>query len=153
MRELGLPALYNQAFGDKPFCGGWVFTGSDLPMSRQESSPVIRSSVPKSARKDKIMKIRHQDFEDAAAFYAQVLGFENRSDDPEVADFNAHPINLFVIADDEFSGPVLELFVGNLEEARDYLVEHGCKVLRWRGKGQDCYIQDPFGVIYNLWEE
>jgi hypothetical protein len=32
-------------------------------------------------------------------------------------------------------------------------VANGCKVLRWRGKGQDCYIQDPFGVIFNLWEE
>jgi catechol 2,3-dioxygenase-like lactoylglutathione lyase family enzyme len=97
--------------------------------------------------------IRHQDFEDAVTFYSKVLGLENRSEDPELADFDAHPINLFVIADDEFSGPVLELFVSDLEEARNLLVKHGCKVLRWRGKGQDCYIRDPFGVIYNLWEE
>jgi len=62
-------------------------------------------------------------------------------------------LNIFIIGDDEISGPVLELFVGDLEVARDELVANGCKVLRWRGKGQDCYIEDPFGVIYNIWEE
>ena len=40
----------------------------------------------------------------------------------------------------------------DLEAARQELVASGCKVLRWRGKGQDCYIEDPFGVIYNIWE-
>lgn len=97
--------------------------------------------------------IRHKDYEKAVDFYANVIGFENRSSDPDLADFNADPINLFVLADDEFSGPVMELFVDDLEAARDHLVANGCKVLRWRGKRQDCYIQDPFGVIYNLWEE
>lgn len=97
--------------------------------------------------------IRHKDNKSVVNFYSNVLGFINRSSNPELADFDVDPINLFVIADDEFSGPVMELFVSNLEEARDYLVEHGCKILRWRGKGQDCYIQDPFGVIFNIWEE
>jgi predicted enzyme related to lactoylglutathione lyase len=97
--------------------------------------------------------VRHKDYASAVEFYSQVFGFRNRSSDPELADFDANPINLFVIEDDEFSGPVLELFVSDLEKVREYLVENGCKVLRWRGKGQDCYIQDPFGVIYNLWEE
>ena len=94
--------------------------------------------------------VRHQDCESAVEFYCKVLGFQNRSNNPELADFDANPINLFVLEDDEFSGPVLELFVRDLEEARDYLVKNGCQVLRWRGKGQDCYIQDPYGVTYNL---
>lgn len=97
--------------------------------------------------------IRHKDYKKAVDFYANVIGFENRSSDPDLADFDADPINLFVLADDEFNGPVMELFVEDLEAARDHLVANGCKVLRWRGKRQDCYIQDPFGAIYNLWEE
>jgi len=97
--------------------------------------------------------VRHANYTSAVDFYSRVLGFLNRSSDPKLADFDASPINLFVIEDDELSGPVLELFVSNLEDARNYLVENGCEVLRWRGKGQDCYIRDPFGVIYNLWEE
>ena len=43
--------------------------------------------------------------------------------------------------------------VDDLEKARETLEANGCKVLRWRGKGQDCYVRDPFGVIFNLWEE
>ena len=92
-------------------------------------------------------------FDEALEFYKNVLGFENRSSDPELGDFDASPINLFVLEDDEFRGPVMELFVDNLEEARDYFETNGCKILRWRGKGQDCYIEDPFGVRYNVWEK
>jgi catechol 2,3-dioxygenase-like lactoylglutathione lyase family enzyme len=97
--------------------------------------------------------VRTRRFLDAVDFYTNVLGFENRSTDPELADLDASPLNLFVIEDHEFRGPVLELFVDDLEEARAVLVANGCEVLRWRGKGQDCYIKDPFGVIFNLWEE
>lgn len=92
-------------------------------------------------------------FAQAVDFYTNVLGFENRSSDPELGDLDASPIRLFVLEDDEFRGPVMELFVEDLEEARKILEANGCKVLRWRGKGQDCYVQDPFGVIFNIWEE
>ena len=92
-------------------------------------------------------------FSEAVEFYSTVLGFKNRSTDPELADFDANPINLFVLEDDEFRGPVMELFVNNLEAAREYLEANGCRILRWRGKGQDCYIEDPFGVRYNVWEK
>ncbi len=96
--------------------------------------------------------VRTSHFTKAVDFYTKVIGFENRSDNPELADLEANPLNIFIIEDDEFRGPVLELFVDDLEAARQELVANGCKVLRWRGKGQDCYIEDPFGVIYNIWE-
>lgn len=89
----------------------------------------------------------------AVDFYTKVIGFKNRSVNPEIADFDASPMTIFIIEDEEISGPVMELYVDDLEKAREILLENGCKVLRWRGKGQDCYIQDPFGVIFNLWEE
>jgi predicted enzyme related to lactoylglutathione lyase len=60
---------------------------------------------------------------------------------------------MFVIEDPEIQGLVMELCVDDLEQAREELVANGCKVLRWRGKGQDCYVKDPFGVIFNLWQE
>ena len=97
--------------------------------------------------------VRTRRLSEAVDFYTNVLGFKNRSDDPALADLDASPLNLFIIEDHEFRGPVLELFVDDLEEARQKLVANGCKILRWRGKGQDCYVKDPFGVIFNLWEE
>lgn len=97
--------------------------------------------------------VRTSRFSDAVSFYSNVLGFTNRSTDPELGDHDAGPLNLFVIADDEVSGPVMELFVEDLEQAREELLASGCQVIRWRGRGQDCYVRDPFGVTYNLWEK
>ena len=97
--------------------------------------------------------VRTRRLSEAVDFYTNVLGFKNRSDDPALADLDASPLNLFIIEDQEFRGPVLELFVDDLEKARQRLVANGCKILRWRGKGQDCYVKDPFGVIFNIWEE
>lgn len=96
--------------------------------------------------------VRTADYSDAVTFYSQVLGFPDRSEEPDLADLDANPLNLFIIKDEEIFGPVMELFVEDLESARDELTAHGCEILRWRGKGQDCYIKDPFGVIFNLWE-
>jgi catechol 2,3-dioxygenase-like lactoylglutathione lyase family enzyme len=97
--------------------------------------------------------VRTERFADAMTFYSRVLGFPNRSDDPALGEHDAEPLNLFVIEDDEVSSLVMELFVEDLEAAREELLANGCEVVRWRGKGQDCYIRDPFGVIYNLWEQ
>jgi catechol 2,3-dioxygenase-like lactoylglutathione lyase family enzyme len=96
--------------------------------------------------------VRTRRFAEAIDFYTNVLGFRNRSDDPDLADLDASPLNLFVIEDPEIRGPVMELFVDDLERARATLVAKGCEILRWRGKGQDCYVRDPFGVIFNVWE-
>ncbi|MEJ2750591.1 MAG: hypothetical protein P8183_22205, partial [Anaerolineae bacterium] len=74
--------------------------------------------------------IRTQQTEAAVAFYSKVLGFANRSSDPDLADLDARPLTLFIIEDQEISGPVMELFVNDLEQARDELVAQGCQVLR-----------------------
>lgn len=97
--------------------------------------------------------VRTRNFSEAVDFYTNVLGFQNRSDSPDLADLDASPLRLFVIEDTKVRGPVMELFVEDLAEARETLVANGCKVLRWRGKGQDCYVEDPFGVIFNVWEK
>ena len=97
--------------------------------------------------------VRTQHVSEAVEFYTKVLGFQDRSDSPNLADLDASPLTLFVIEDAEIRGPVMELFVKDLEKARETLVANGCKILRWRGKGQDCYVQDPFGVIFNIWED
>ncbi len=96
--------------------------------------------------------IRTSQFSDTVDFYTKVISLDNRSEDPDLADLDASPLNIFIVEDDEFQGPVLELFVDDLEAARKKLVANGCKVTRWWGKGQDCYIEDPFRVIYNIWE-
>jgi catechol 2,3-dioxygenase-like lactoylglutathione lyase family enzyme len=97
--------------------------------------------------------VRTKNYREATEFYTRVLGFPNRSDNPEHANLDASPLTIIIDKDYDMNGPVLELFVDNLEEARDILLTNGCKIIVWKGKGEDCYIQDPFGVIYNLWED
>ncbi len=47
----------------------------------------------------------------------------------------------------------MEFCVDDLDVARDSLISKGCRVIKWEGKGKDCYLKDPFGMIFNLWEE
>ena len=96
--------------------------------------------------------VRADRLNEAIDFYSRVFGFQNRSTDPNLGDFDASPLNMFVIEDQELSGIILELYLEDLDTARKELIDNGCEVIRWRGKGQDCYIRDPFGVINNLWE-
>ena len=90
--------------------------------------------------------------QDALDFYTRVLGFPQREDSSEFSNIDADPFTFFIGEDDEIRGPVMELFIDNLEAAKAHLVANGCKILRWRGKGEDCYVEDPFGVIFNIWE-
>ena len=45
--------------------------------------------------------VRTDLFSEAVRYYTGVLGFENRSQDPELADLDASPLNIFIIEDDE----------------------------------------------------
>jgi predicted enzyme related to lactoylglutathione lyase len=99
------------------------------------------------------VSVRTDQFAEALRFYSQVIGFEIRKQGDSTADLDATPLTFFIDDDQELAGPVMELFVDDLEAAREYLVANGCKVLRWKDKGQDCYIEDPFGVRFNIWQE
>jgi predicted enzyme related to lactoylglutathione lyase len=92
--------------------------------------------------------------EEATHFYESVLGFKQpeQSFVNEVefrTDFN----NIFLIEGNENLGPVMEIVVENLEEAKKHLLKNGFEIVRWEGKGKDCYVKDPFGKIFNVWEE
>jgi hypothetical protein len=58
-------------------------------------------------------------------------------------------INLFIERGPAL-GPVFEVTVKGVEEARLRLVNQGCKVVKDEPEFPRCYIQDPFGLIYNL---
>jgi catechol 2,3-dioxygenase-like lactoylglutathione lyase family enzyme len=95
--------------------------------------------------------------DEAVRFYRDVIGLETVEENPGSIEFSAEPYRLFVDRSDAHGsvalGMVLELLVHDLEIARQELVDAGCEVIRWEGRGKDCYIRDPFGAIFNLWEE
>jgi catechol 2,3-dioxygenase-like lactoylglutathione lyase family enzyme len=84
----------------------------------------------------------------AAAFYVEQLGFEITGETPMIGLHGDH-INLF-IEEGPPLGPVLEVTVADVEEAKARLVKNGCTIVKDEPHVPRCYVRDPYGLIYNL---
>lgn len=85
--------------------------------------------------------------------YQDVFGLEVKTGDDGYDFVDMAPMIAYVEKDAGFTGPVFELLVDDVEAARDYLVPKGFQVLRWEGVGGACFVEDPNGVRYNLFQE
>jgi len=93
--------------------------------------------------------IQAPDIRGAAAFYVENLGFTVTAEDERMMSLHGPHINLF-IEQGPALGPVLEVVVKDVGKTRRRLVENGCRVVKDEPEFPRCYIQDPFGLIYNL---
>ena len=93
--------------------------------------------------------IQAPDPRSAASFYVHELGFEVTGETPGLISLHGEHINLF-IEQGPALGPVLEVTVASVEEAKRRLVQKGCKIVKDEPDFPRCYIQDPFGLVYNL---
>ncbi len=94
--------------------------------------------------------IQAQDPKKAASFYVQQLGFEVTGDEePAMISLHGKRINLFIERGPAL-GPVLEVTVDDVEEAKQRLLSKGCKVVKDEPESPRCYVRDPYGLIYNL---
>jgi catechol 2,3-dioxygenase-like lactoylglutathione lyase family enzyme len=84
----------------------------------------------------------------AAAFYVDQFGFELTGETPMIGLHGEH-INLFIEQGPPL-GPVLEVMVANVEEAKARLVKKGCVIVQDEPHVPRCYVRDPYGLIYNL---
>ncbi len=87
----------------------------------------------------------------AASFYVKELGFEITGETANMIDLRGENINLFIERGPAL-GPVLEVTVKNVTEARANLVEEGCQVVKDEPEFPRCYVKDPYGLIYDLTE-
>jgi len=92
--------------------------------------------------------IQAPDPKKAAAFYVEQLGFEITGEKPMIG-LHGENINLF-IEQGPTLGPVLEVTVKDVEEAKARLVKHGCEVIKDEPHVPRSYVRDPYGLIYNL---
>jgi hypothetical protein len=92
--------------------------------------------------------IQSPDPESAAAFYVQQLGFEITGREPMIS-LHGDNINLF-IERGPVLGPVLEVTVDSVEEAKRRLVGQGCEIVKDEPHFPRCYVKDPHGLTYNL---
>jgi catechol 2,3-dioxygenase-like lactoylglutathione lyase family enzyme len=89
--------------------------------------------------------VRTDKYQEAVDFYSMELGFQNRSDDPDLGDFDASPLRLFVIADNELNGLVHELLVEDLDQARNALDKKAAKSSAGMGKARIA----PSGILFS----
>ena len=93
--------------------------------------------------------IQSQDPKSAAKFYVENLGFEITEETPNLVSLCGKHINLF-IEQGPALGPVLEVTVANVEEAKQRLTKQGCKIVKDEPDSPQCYVKDLYGLIYNL---
>lgn len=88
----------------------------------------------------------------AVAFYQEVFGYTLVEATGQNTELKASPIRLFIDQGAPM-GPIMEVVVDDLETARIELLAHGCTEVRWEGRGKPCYLRDPFGICFNVWED
>jgi predicted enzyme related to lactoylglutathione lyase len=93
--------------------------------------------------------IQAPDPQSAASFYVEKLGFTITGETPEMLSLEGKHINLYIERGPAL-GPVLEVKVGDVEAAKERLVENGCEIVKDEPQFPRCYVKDPFGLIYNL---
>jgi predicted enzyme related to lactoylglutathione lyase len=87
----------------------------------------------------------------AAKFYVEELGFEITDPNPKMIGLHGPNINLFIEPGPKL-GPVLEVTVKSVKEAKARLKKKGCKVVKDEPHFPRTYMKDPHGLIYNLTE-
>ena len=101
--------------------------------------------------------VRTDDLAKATEFYTSVLGFRITSKDANLAGFETGSFSLYVERGPRH-GPVFELLVPSVMEAKARLVAAGCVVVEENPAIPRCYIRDPYGFTFNLsrttaWED
>lgn len=92
------------------------------------------------------------DMDKAVEFYSKILGLKIVHREEGTVEMKAEPFKIF-LDKGEFLGPIMEFLVPDVENARKELLEAGCQIVRWEGKGGCCYVRDPFGFVFNVYEE
>ena len=93
--------------------------------------------------------IQAEDPKNAASFYVQQLAFKITDETPRMISLDGQHINLFIELGPAL-GPVFEVTVESVEEAKIRLVKNGCTIVKDEPDLPRCYLKDPFGLIYNL---
>lgn len=96
--------------------------------------------------------LQHPKWHKSESFYRDVMGLDTVMKRNHLH-IRSKVLNLYIMENDELRGTVLEFNVDDVEQAKEYLLSHDCTVMKWEGKGKDCYMRDPYGLVFNLWEK
>lgn len=88
---------------------------------------------------------------EAANFYVKELGFDVTDEKSNLVSLHGKNINFFIERGPSL-GPVLEVTVKSVKEAKARLKKNGCQIVEDEPDFPRCYVKDPNGLIYNLKE-
>jgi hypothetical protein len=88
---------------------------------------------------------------EAANFYVEELGFQITDKKSNMVSLHRKNINFFIERGPSL-GPVLEVTVKSVKEAKARLKKKGCQIVKDEPDFPRCYVKDPYGLIYNLTE-
>ena len=91
------------------------------------------------------------EFTEAAAMYAALLGVDAKQIDDHTIEIQQNG-RYFYFDKHEGLRIVMELIVDDLDSARSELVSKGWTIVEWQGKGERCYLKDPYGLYFNIWQ-
>jgi hypothetical protein len=97
------------------------------------------------------MCVQVPDMEKARTFYETLFHGRVVHEDEKGIKLEADTFRIFLDKGDTM-GSILEGFIPYMEQAREELIDAGCTPVLWESKGKRCYLRDPFGVIFNLFE-
>ena len=86
----------------------------------------------------------------AARFYAETLGFAVDETSEALVSIRGPHINFYIERAPAPLGPVFEVQVDDVDEAKQRLVANGCVIVKDEPQFPRCYIRDPYGLTYNL---
>ncbi len=93
--------------------------------------------------------VQAPDLKAAAQFYVDQLGFAISGETQDLVSLHGRNINLFIERGPAL-GPILEVWVDDVEAAKRRLAESGCEIVKDEPDFPRCYVKDPFGLLYNL---
>jgi len=88
---------------------------------------------------------------ETANFYVKELGLEVTESKSNMVSLHGKNINFFIERGPAL-GPVLEVTVKSVKEAKARLKKKGCQIVKDEPDFPRCYVKDPNGLIYNLTE-
>jgi len=93
--------------------------------------------------------IQSERFHEAAAFYRDVLGFEQTVDRERLLGFETGSFQLFV-EPGHLPGTVFDIEFPDFAAARDLLLRHGCTIVDEDPAVPRCHVRDPHGFLFNI---
>ena len=105
--------------------------------------------MPNRFKASRDIIVRTENWSEALKFYGSVLGLPITSQSETIVAFETGAFCLYVERGKKH-GPVFEFLVPDIGEAKRQLVAAGCAVIEENPEIPRCYIQDPYGMIFNV---